>query len=544
MSGDTVKLRLPGYGVDPDGDPVTILGLASAPELGRVTRIGANSIEYTAYPGSVGTDEFTYQITDTLGATSTGVARVSIAPPGPAAATARGAGLDDGRARDGRPWSTWSRTTSWRPGSRVTVSLVAPPARGPAALGDRPDRGRRPADGGRSQRRGRLPPHRRAREHPDHAHPAHAEGYNNPPVVSDAFGAVGDGRSVTADVLSAGPVVDGAVSGSSSGAYDPDGPFEDLVVADVYAPRRHRDPDRRWRGHRRARRPADGRAVPGRGRRRRRRHRVAVRPGGRLGPALRGAGRPDQAQAGPEDRRQALRLRHQPVGRAALVHAEEPHVALARHQARRCRHRRRHVHACVPRRRTPARVPWSSRSRPPSPTTIPRPSRPSCRSPCRSARRGRSCGVPTTRSTCPRPSRCASTSARCATCGPRDPSQVADIVWSADFDEDRRRRAGRRPGRRRRGGGDAPPRTPRLGGTGTLSVAADNSRPDRINIRVVRTPSPSLAPIRVSTLRAGESQTIDLARYLTPGVSDPAPAVVEADQLGDLPCRSARPGRR
>ena len=31
VSGDTVKLRLPGYGVDPDGDPVTIMGLDSAP---------------------------------------------------------------------------------------------------------------------------------------------------------------------------------------------------------------------------------------------------------------------------------------------------------------------------------------------------------------------------------------------------------------------------------------------------------------------------------------------------------------------------------
>ena len=68
VSGDTVKLRLPGYGVDPDGDPVTILGLDSAPKLGRVVRIGANSIDYNAYPNSEGTDEFTYRITDSLGA--------------------------------------------------------------------------------------------------------------------------------------------------------------------------------------------------------------------------------------------------------------------------------------------------------------------------------------------------------------------------------------------------------------------------------------------------------------------------------------------
>ena len=40
------------------------------------------------------------------------------------------------------------------------------------------------------------------------------------------------GDTVTADVLSAGS----ATSGSTSGAYDPDGPFEDLRVAEVYAP--------------------------------------------------------------------------------------------------------------------------------------------------------------------------------------------------------------------------------------------------------------------------------------------------------------------
>ena len=105
---------------------------------------------------------------------------------------------------------------------------------------------------------------------------------------------------------------------------------------------------------------------------------------------------------------------------------------------------------------------------------------------------------------------------------------MADIAWSADFDEDSAAglTAGPADGGVVRGDGL---RGRRARGTGTLSVAADNSKPDRINIRVVRTPSPSLAPIRVSTLKAGESQTIDLARYLTPGVSDPTPTVVEAD---------------
>ena len=59
-------------------------------------------------------------------------------------------------------------------------------------------------------------------------------GYNNPPVVSDAFGAVGDGRNVTVDVLSAGPPR--ASPGRPAAPTTPTAPFEDLRVSDVYAP--------------------------------------------------------------------------------------------------------------------------------------------------------------------------------------------------------------------------------------------------------------------------------------------------------------------
>ncbi len=203
VSGDTVKLRLPGYGVDPDGDPVTILGLDSAPELGQVVRIGANSIEYTAYPNSEGTDEFTYRITDSLGARSTGTVRVSIAPPGPPQPPL--AVADSITVAPGRTGVVDVLANDLvAAGSRVSVSLVAPPAgvrlrsdTGPIEM-DAPDRvdGRsievvyRITDGlDSSQTTVTL---------------RTQAGYNNPPVVSDAFGAVGDGRSVTADVLTAG----------------------------------------------------------------------------------------------------------------------------------------------------------------------------------------------------------------------------------------------------------------------------------------------------------------------------------------------------
>ena len=123
-----------------------------------------------------------------------------------------------------------------------------------------------------------------------------------------------------------------------------------------------------------------------------------------------------------------------------------------------------------------------------------------------------------------------------------DPAQVADIVWSADFDDDSDEGLTAGPA----DGGvvevSASATATEAGDTGTLRVAADNSNPGRILVRVVRTPPPSLAPIRVSTLKAGESQTIDLARYLTPRVSDPVPTVVVAEQLSNLPVQISSSG--
>ena len=211
---------------------MTILGLDSAPELGRVVRIGANSIDYTAYPNSEGTDEFTYRITDSLGARSTGTVRVSIAPPGPPQPPL--AVADSITVAPGRTAVVDVLANDLvAAGSRVTLSLVAPPAgvrlrsdTGPIEM-DAPDQ----VDGRSIEVVYRLTDGLDSSQTTVTLRTQ--AGYNNPPVVSDAFGAVGDGRSVTADVLTAGSRHD---AGSTSGAYDPDGPFEDLVVADVYAP--------------------------------------------------------------------------------------------------------------------------------------------------------------------------------------------------------------------------------------------------------------------------------------------------------------------
>ena len=339
VSGDTVKLRLPGYGVDPDGDPVTILGLDSAPELGQVVRIGANSIDYTAYPNSEGTDEFTYRITDSLGARSTGTVRVSIAPPGPPQPPL--AVADSITVAPGRTAVVDVLANDLvAAGSRVTVSLVAPPAgvrlrsdTGPIEM-DAPDQ----VDGRSIEVVYRLTDGLESSQTTVTLRTQ--AGYNNPPVVSDAFGAVGDGRSVTADVLTAGSTDD---AGSTSGAYDPDGPFEDLVVADVYAP-----PGIATRiegGRVTVERAEQPMVVPFRveDARWRRRHRLSLRAGGRLRPAVRRPRRPDHAQARQEARHRPGRLRHQPVRRTGRVHPEEPDLGLSTHQARRDGHRRRRL---------------------------------------------------------------------------------------------------------------------------------------------------------------------------------------------------------
>ena len=543
VSGDTVKLRLPGYGVDPDGDPVTILGLASAPELGLVTRIGADSIEYTAYPGSVGTDEFTYQITDTLGATSTGVARVSIAPPGPPQPPL--AVPDAMTVAPGRTAVVDVVANDLvAAGSRVAVSLVAPPPgvrlrteTGPIEV-DAP----RTVDGRSVEVVYRLTDGLESTQTTLTLHTQ--EGYNNPPVVSDAFGAVGDGRSVTADVLSAGPVVDGviggAVSGSSSGAYDPDGPFEDLVVADVYAPsgiatRIVGGQVTVERGDQPMVVPfrvedADGGAAtgslyvpaadsglpfvePG--------ALIELKPGQKVEAKL--ADYVTNPSDGPLSFTLKNRMWASPATKldASVTGDGSFTVRAAASYAG--------PGAVVVEVTTGASLddPAGIRAILSIPVQVGE-TRPILRCPedpidvaqAASVRIdiGALCHVWTA-----------------------DPSQVADLVWSADFDEESA--AGLTAGPADGGVVEVTASADtRLGGTGTLSVAADNSRSDQVNIRVVRTPSPSLAPIRVSTLKAGESQTIDLARYLTPGANDPTPAVVDADQLSNLPVQISSSG--
>jgi hypothetical protein len=84
VSGDSVRIAVPVSGVDPDGDSVSLTGIASPTNLGRVTGLSATTITYQAYPSSTvgGTDSFTYRVTDRYGKTAQSTVRVAVIQPG------------------------------------------------------------------------------------------------------------------------------------------------------------------------------------------------------------------------------------------------------------------------------------------------------------------------------------------------------------------------------------------------------------------------------------------------------------------------------
>lgn len=227
VAGGSVTLRLPGSGVDPDGDPVTLTGVVTAPTLGRVLRFGADALVYEAFPDSTGTEEFQYQVTDQAGGVATGVVRVGIvAPtvPQPPLAVPDTASVAPGRTMLVDVLANDHIAAD----DRVEVELVNPPpgveqvSHGLISIP-----APQTADGTNVEAVYRL----------DNGVDSSqstvtlrvVEPYDNPPVVPDAYGrdAAGgtggaDSGQVTVDVLAE--------------AYDPDGPKDQLRVTEVSTP--------------------------------------------------------------------------------------------------------------------------------------------------------------------------------------------------------------------------------------------------------------------------------------------------------------------
>lgn len=202
VEGDMVSLKLPLVGNDPDGDSVSIVGLAGAPLHGRILGFGANALTYQAFPGSPGTDEFGYVVTDRFGSRSEGEVRVAVGAPGaPQAPVAIDdvytADYDrtleiDVLANDLRSPGTRLRVLPLEEGAAGEAELLSPS--GPIRVTSSDDK-QEPVvvvytiSNGLSESKGEIVVRSR-------------EGYNNPPVVLDAFAQPDpDSTSVDVDVL-------------------------------------------------------------------------------------------------------------------------------------------------------------------------------------------------------------------------------------------------------------------------------------------------------------------------------------------------------
>ncbi|MEO7123114.1 MAG: Ig-like domain-containing protein [Lacisediminihabitans sp.] len=124
IAGETVRIKIPLAGIDPDGDSVQLLGQATSPQKGSVVAVGADYMDYEAGSYSAGTDSFTYTVIDALGARATGTVRVGISPT---LTSARNpvAVQDDVRVRPGRTVSIQVLANDSDPdGGELTVTSV------------------------------------------------------------------------------------------------------------------------------------------------------------------------------------------------------------------------------------------------------------------------------------------------------------------------------------------------------------------------------------------------------------------------------------
>jgi hypothetical protein len=80
FAGARVPIQVPLDGIDPDGDSVTVAGLATLPQLGVVFGTTADGFVYTANSGAAGTDSFSYVVEDAYGKQAIGTILIGVIP--------------------------------------------------------------------------------------------------------------------------------------------------------------------------------------------------------------------------------------------------------------------------------------------------------------------------------------------------------------------------------------------------------------------------------------------------------------------------------
>lgn len=78
--GKAVAVPLRLVGMDPEGDPVTLLGVVQPPARGQVDQVGPATLRYSPDAGATGTDRFTYRVRDSYGAEAQGTVEVGVVP--------------------------------------------------------------------------------------------------------------------------------------------------------------------------------------------------------------------------------------------------------------------------------------------------------------------------------------------------------------------------------------------------------------------------------------------------------------------------------
>lgn len=79
ISGQTTRIPVELTNIDPDGDSVSLVGIADAPKMG-VVDIGPSWLNYQTISGKIGTDTFSYIVEDRFGKQGTARVQVGVAP--------------------------------------------------------------------------------------------------------------------------------------------------------------------------------------------------------------------------------------------------------------------------------------------------------------------------------------------------------------------------------------------------------------------------------------------------------------------------------